>query len=165
MTVRFIFLVAALTPSIFAAAPKSPDPRIVVELVTETPQIVTPTGLGVDAKGRVIVIESHTHFRPKDYKGPERDRLLMFTMDAKGKAKRSIFYKGLKMGMDVCIGKDGWVYLAERSRILRVRDTDDDGKADKSENVITLKTTGDYPHNGLSGLSFDAKGNLIFGLG
>lgn len=165
MTVRFIFLVAAFTTSILAAPPKSPDPRIVIELVAEAPDIVTPTGLGVDAKGRVIVIESHTHFRPKDYKGPERDRVLMFTMDAKGKAKRSIFYEGLKMGMDVCIGQDGWVYLAERSRILRVRDTNGDGKADKSEDIITLKTNGDYPHNGLSGLSFDKRGNLIFGLG
>ena len=58
--------------------PKSPDPRIQIELVAEAPNIVTPTGLGVDSKGRVLVIESHTHFRPKDYQGPERDRVLMF---------------------------------------------------------------------------------------
>jgi len=164
---KTLSLLAALPFALFAAddAPKSPDPRIVIELIAEAPDIVTPTGLGVDAKGRVIVIESHTHFRPKDYKGPERDRVLMFTPSAKGKAKRSIFYEGLKMGMDVCIGKNGWVYLAERSRILRVRDTNNDGKADKTEDIITLKTTGTYPHNGLSGLSFDLKGNLIFGLG
>lgn len=165
MTARFILLATVLATSILAGPPKSPDPRIIIELVAEAPDIVTPTGLGVDAKGRIIVIESHTHFRPKDYKGPERDRVLMFTPLAKGKAKRSIFYEGLKMGMDVCVGKNGWVYLAERSRILRVRDTDNDGKADKTEDIITLKTTGDYPHNGLSGLSFDPKGNLIFGLG
>ena len=163
---KTLVLLAALPFALIAAdAPKSPDPRIVIELIAEAPYIVTPTGLGVDAKGRVIVIESHTHFRPKDYKGPERDRVLMFTPSAKGKAKRSIFYEGLKMGMDVCIGKNGWVYLAERSRILRVRDTNNDGKADKTEDIITLKTTGTYPHNGLSGLSFDLKGNLIFGLG
>ena len=54
--------------------PKSPDPRIRIELVAEAPNIVTPTGLGVDSKGRVLVIESHTHFRPKDYEGPERPR-------------------------------------------------------------------------------------------
>lgn len=163
---KTLLLLAALPVALIASdAPKSPDPRIVIELIAEAPDIVTPTGLSVDAKGRVIVIESHTHFRPKDYKGPERDRVLMFTMDSKGKAKRSIFYEGLQMGMDVCVGKNGWVYLAERSRILRVRDTKNDGKADKSEDIITLKTTGTYPHNGLSGLSFDKKGNLIFGLG
>ena len=145
--------------------PKSPDPRILIELVAEAPQIVTPTGVGVDAKGRVLVIESHTHFRPKDYDGPERDRVLMFTPQAKGKAVRSIFYEGLNMGMDVCVGTGGWVYLAERSRILRAKDTNQDGKADLIEDVITMKTTGTYPHNGLSGLCFDRNGDLVFGLG
>ena len=154
-----------LTALPIAAAPKSPDQRIVVELVAEAPDIVTPTGVGVDAKGRVIVIESHTHFRPKDYKGPERDRVLMFTMDKDGNAKRSIFHEGLNMGMDVTVGAGDWVYLAERSRILRVKDTTGDGKADKAEDVIVMKTTGTYPHNGLSGLCFDGKGNLVFGLG
>ncbi|MBL69783.1 MAG: hypothetical protein CMO74_15290 [Verrucomicrobiales bacterium] len=148
-----------------AAAPKSPDPRIVVELVSEAPDIVTPTGLGVDGQGRVIVIESHTHFRPKDYDGPERDRVLMFTMNENGKAKRSIFFEGLNMGMDVAVGHDGWVYLAERSRILRVKDTTGNGRANKTEDVIVMKTTGTYPHNGLSGLCFDGEGNLVFGLG
>ena len=32
-----------------ADSPKSPDQRIVVELVAEAPDIVTPTGVGVDA--------------------------------------------------------------------------------------------------------------------
>ena len=145
--------------------PKSPDPRIQIELVAEAPNIVTPTGLGVDSKGRVLVIESHTHFRPKDYQGPERDRVLMFTPQKNEKAKRSIFYEGLNMGMDTCVGADDWVYLAERSRILRAKDTSGDGKADLVEDVISMETTGTYPHNGLSGLCFDIKGNLVFGLG
>ena len=145
--------------------PKSPDPRIQIELVAEAPNIVTPTGLGVDSKGRVLVIESHTHFRPKDYQGPERDRVLMFIPQKNGKAKRSIFYEGLNMGMDTCVGADDWVYLAERSRILRAKDTTGDGKADLVEDVVSMETTGTYPHNGLSGLCFDLKGNLVFGLG
>ena len=133
--------------------------------MAEAPDIVTPTGLGVDSKGRVLVIESHTHFRPKDYEGPERDRVLMFTPQKNGQAKRSIFYEGLNMGMDTCVGADDWVYLAERSRILRAKDTTGDGKADLVEDVISMDTTGTYPHNGLSGLCFDLKGNLVFGLG
>ena len=166
MNARFFALLAVtLAATLQAAAPKSPDPSVVVELIADAPQIVTPTGVGVDAKGRVLVIESHTHFRPKDYEGPERDRVLMFTIGAKGEAKRTVFFEGLLMGMDVAVGKNGWVYLAERNRILRVRDTNDDGKANKSEDVIVMDTNGTYPHNGLSGLSFDTKGNLIFGLG
>jgi len=163
---RVLLLLTALSLTLVGGEiPKSPDSRIVVELVAEAPQILTPTGLGIDSRGRVLVVESHTHFRPGDYEGPERDRVLMFTPQAKGKAKRSVFYEGLLMGMDVCAGKDDWVYLAERSRILRLKDTTGDGKADKEEDVITLKTTGVYPHNGLSGLCFDPEGNLVFGLG
>jgi len=166
MNARFFsFIAAAFASSIQAANPKSPDPSVMVELIADAPQIVTPTGVGVDAVGRVLVIESHTHFRPKEYKGPERDRVLMFTMGTKGKAKRTIFYEGLLMGMDLAISGDGWVYLAERSRILRVRDTNNDGRADKTEDVIVMNTTGVYPHNGLSGLCFDPRGNLVFGLG
>jgi len=163
---KALLILAALPLALFAEDhPKSPDQRIVIELVAESPDIVTPTGVGVDSKGRVLVIESHTHFRPKNYDGPERDRVLMFTPQAKGKATRSIFHEGLNMGMDATVGADDWVYLAERSRILRVKDTTGDGKADKSEDVIVMKTTGTYPHNGLSGLCFDGKGNLVFGLG
>ncbi len=166
MNARFFTLLAsAFATTLQAASPKSPDPRIMVELIADTPQIVTPTGVGVDAKGRVLVIESHTHFRPKDYEGPERDRVLMFEIPANGKAKRTIFFEGLLMGMDLAVSKDGWVFLAERSRILRVRDTNGDGKANKAEDVIVMKTTGVYPHNGLSGLCFDPHGNLVFGLG
>ena len=161
----FTLLGTILITLMHGATPKSSDGRIKVELIAEAPKIVTPTGVGVDTKGRVLVIESHTHFRPKDYNGPERDRVLMFTIGAKGKAKRTVFFEGLLMGMDVAVGKNDWVYLAERSRILRVRDTNDNGNADKAEDVIVMDTNGTYPHNGLSGLSFDTKGNLIFGLG
>ena len=75
MNARFFTLpIAALVTTLQAAAPKSPDPRIIVELVADAPQIVTPTGVGVDIRGRVLVIESHTHFRPKEYEGPARSR-------------------------------------------------------------------------------------------
>ena len=42
--------------------PYSPDKRLKVELFAEAPQIKHPTGLTIDSKGRVFVIESHTHF-------------------------------------------------------------------------------------------------------
>ena len=74
---RLVILIALPFSLIASNAPKAPDQRIDIELIAEAPDIVTPTGLGVDAKGRIIVIESHTHFRPKDYKGPESDRVLM----------------------------------------------------------------------------------------
>ncbi|MCA9005630.1 MAG: c-type cytochrome, partial [Planctomycetaceae bacterium] len=56
-------------------------------------------------------------------------------------------------------------YLAERDRILRIKDTSGDGKADVEENIAVLKSEADYPHNGLEGLAWDTKGNLVFALG
>ena len=58
--------------------PRSVDPRLVFERIAAEPEIVTPTGLAVDARGRVLVIESHTHFRPRGYKGPPADRIRVF---------------------------------------------------------------------------------------
>ena len=47
--------------------------------------------------------------------------------------------------MDLELGPDGWVYLAERDRILRIRDSDGDGKADVEENIAVLKTEAASP--------------------
>ena len=150
-----------------APPPQSSDPRIVIELFAEHPQIVTPTGLAVDRAGHVFVIESNTHFRPDNYKGPAADRILRMS-DTTGDRKADkidVFHEGTIATMDLALSDDGWLYVAERSRILRLRDTDNDGKADKSEDIVTLDTTGTYPHDGLSGLAFDFFGNLNFGFG
>src|SRR5262249_41631411 len=52
-----------------------------------------------------------------------------------------------------------------RNEILRLRDTRGDGRADDSRRLVFLDTAGNYPHNGLSGLTFDGRGDLYFGLG
>ena len=71
------FLIAA--PALHAAPPAAADKRLVVELVAREPDIVTPTGLAVDERGRVWVIENHTHQRTSAYKGPTSDRLRIFS--------------------------------------------------------------------------------------
>src|SRR6202035_5545608 len=59
----------------------------------------------------------------------------------------------------------GSVYIATRNEIVRLRDTKGAGVADEKTRIVFLDTKGDYPHNGLSGLCFDSKGNLYFGMG
>lgn len=147
--------------------PVSSDSRLVVELFASAPDIVHPIATDFDSKGRLLVVESHTHFRPTKYDGPKFDRIRMLEdTNSDGKAdKFTTFFEGTTATMDIAVHPDGSVYVATRNEILRVRDTDGDGKADEKKRIAFLETTGNYPHNGLSGLTFDARGDLYFGMG
>src|SRR5437868_5600882 len=147
--------------------PVSSDPRIVVELFASAPDIVQPIAADFDSKGRLLVVESHTHFRPANYKGPKFDRIrIIEDTDGDGKAdKFTTFFEGTTATMDVACHPDGSVYVATRNEILRLRDTTGTGAADEKTRIVFLDTVGNYPHNGLSGLTFDSKGNLYFGMG
>ncbi|HEY7315076.1 MAG TPA: PVC-type heme-binding CxxCH protein [Gemmataceae bacterium] len=168
-----LLLLGSIVPSLRAAekpppeAPRAHDSRLRVDLFAAAPDIVHPVALAFDGHGRLLVIESHTHFRPKDYKGPKHDRVrLLEDRDGDGKADRfTTFFEGTTASMDLAAHPDGSVYLATRNEILRLRDTDGDGKADEQRRIVFLDTKGNYPHNGLSGLAFDSRGDLFFGLG
>ncbi len=155
-----------------AAEPVAGEPQVLIpgltlELVAREPDIVTPIGVTFDHRGRLLVVESHTHFPPDDYAGPKTDRIrILEDIDGDGKADRfGTFLDGIIKTMSLRRGPDDWIYVATRWNIFRTRDTDDDGRADAKEVIATLETEGDYPHNGLSGLCFDAAGHLYFGLG
>ena len=85
--------------------PKSLDPRLTIELFAKQPQLRTPTGIDVDARGRVWVIESNTHFRPETYDGHPSDRLLILTdTDADGRADDvKTFADGFQFAMSVAV--------------------------------------------------------------
>ncbi|MDF1858979.1 MAG: hypothetical protein P1U87_02125 [Verrucomicrobiales bacterium] len=140
---------------------KTLQPGVTLTLVAEHPDLATPTGIDVDDRGRVFLVACHTHMPGEDYPGPDKDEILIFDPDG----KHTVFYDKTHHTMDLELGPDGWVYLAERDRILRVRDTDDDGIADTEEDLAVLTTEADYPHNGLSGLAWHPDGDLVFGLG
>jgi putative membrane-bound dehydrogenase-like protein len=147
--------------------PATADKRLVVELFAAAPDIVQPIALDFDAKGRLLVVESHTHFRPAKYDGPKADRIrVLEDTDGDGKADTfTTFFEGLTHTMDLAVHPDGSVYVATRSEILRLRDTDGNGTADEKTRLMFLDTKGNYPHNGLCGLSFDSRGDLTFGMG
>jgi putative heme-binding domain-containing protein len=46
-----------------------------------------------------------------------------------------------------------------------VKDTNGDGVGDVEENLASLDTVADYPHNGLSGMAWHPDGSLVFSLG
>ncbi len=147
--------------------PQSADPRLRIDLFAAAPDIVHPIGIAFDQRGRLLVIESHTHFRPADYPGPKHDRVrIVEDTDGDGKADRfTTFFEGTQATMDIAVHPDRSVYLATRNEILRLKSTREDDKIDLKSRIVYLETKGNYPHNGLSGLAFDSKGNLYFGLG
>jgi putative membrane-bound dehydrogenase-like protein len=148
-------------------SPRSLDDRVVIELFSEHPAVVTPTGIAVDPGGRVLVIESHTHFRPEGYPGPAADRILMFAganSDGRGNPP-TVFFEGTTATMNLAVHPNGWVYVATRAEVFRIRDSDNDGRADRRDTIVRHETDGDYPHNGLSGFAFDFNGNVYFGQG
>ncbi len=114
-----VFAVLAIAPQARAdEPPKSLDPRLKIELFAEHPQIVTPTGIDVDHKGRVWAIESNTHFPPDDYKGHPTDRVLVMSdSDGDGKAdKVTVFTDGLTHSMSIAI-RPLWFQVADDPKI------------------------------------------------
>jgi len=141
------------------------DERLAVDLVASEPALNTPTGMTVDAKGRVWVIESNTHFPPKNYKGRPTDRILVFEdFAADGHAQKvTTFAEGFRYSMGIGFGKTGDLYLATRWEVYRWHGVPD--LEQRRDSIVKLDTKGNYPHNGLSGFAFDAEGNVYFGMG
>jgi putative membrane-bound dehydrogenase-like protein len=166
-----LLLIAAIfqvgTPPGHAAAPRVTDERYKLELVADAPDIVTPVGMAFDSRGRLLVIESHTHQRPDGYNGPTGDRLRMLSdSDGDGRLDHwSTFAEGFRHAMNVLAREDGGVYLLERGRLLLLKDTDNDGRADTQEELLRLETEDDYPHNALGGIAQERDGSLVIGFG
>ncbi len=146
-------MIAALLVLALQEPPKALDDRLVVELVAAEPDLVTPTSLDVDAQGRVWVIESNTHFPPKNYKGHPSDRILIIH-----EGKRSVFADGFRYGMSLAVRPDGAVWFATRWEVLLLSE----GGGRKT--LVKLETKGDYPHNGLCGFAFRGE-HAYFGMG
>jgi len=148
--------------------PQSLEQGMTIELVAAEPQLVTPISCRFDSRGRLLVIESHTHFPPNMYAGPGHDRVRILR-DSNGDGtldQIATFHEGTHKTMGMAITSDDWVYLATRDSVIRIRDTTGDDRADQVETLLTLETKADYPHNGLSGLLLDeTAGTLTIGMG
>jgi putative membrane-bound dehydrogenase-like protein len=163
---------AVLVTSAALVASASEPPRVIndsykLELVATEPDIVTPIGLAFDAKGRLLVVESHTHQRPKDYQGPAGDRIRMFAdTDGDGRLDRwTTFAEGFHNAMNVLVRPDGAVYVVTRQDLQLLRDTDGDGVADDAKTILRLETKDDYPHDGLESLALTSDGHLLVAMG
>ncbi|HZL36088.1 MAG TPA: PVC-type heme-binding CxxCH protein [Tepidisphaeraceae bacterium] len=159
----------AIVASPASAAPEPPrsaDPSAKISLFASEPQIVTPIGATVDAKGRLMVIESNSHFRPKNYQGPATDRILILE-DTKGAGKAdriTTFFEGENLLMNLAADPDGSIVVASRYEIFRLTPSPGGG-APRKTSLAHLDTKGNYPHDGLEGLAIDPAGNVSFAIG
>ena len=147
--------------------PHSPDPSVNITLFASEPDIVTPIGATVDAHGRLLVIESHSHFRPKNYQGPATDRIrILQDTTGTGKAdKITTFFEGQNFLMNLVGDRDGSIVVSSRNEIFRLIEDNIKGIAGPKIPLAHLETKADYPHNGLHGLATDREGNVYFSIG
>jgi putative membrane-bound dehydrogenase-like protein len=142
-----------------------------LQLVAIEPDLVTPISCRFDLQGRLLVVESHTHFPQPNYAGPKNDRIYLFDQfDASSQTdhvpvRKRLFYEGGRATMGLAILSDGWVMVSSRSEVIRIRDSDGDDIADQREVLLTLDTKADYPHNGLGGITVGPDGLLYVGQG
>jgi putative membrane-bound dehydrogenase-like protein len=149
------------------AMPKVNDPELRLQLFAAEPNIVTPTGIAIDPRHRVFVIECHTHFPKKDYPGPKTDRVKMFLdSDNDGDFDTvKVFAEGFHSSMSLALSPKEELYLVHRNGIVILRDTNDDGVCDQQKSIVEMDTKGNYPHNGLGGIAFSPDGWLYLGTG
>ncbi len=110
-----------------------------IQLVAAEPDIQKPMQIAFDAKGRLWVTTSHLY--PWAAKpGEGTDKLFVLSdFDEKGKAKSvKVFDDKLNIPIGVLPLPDGKsVIVSEAGSILKLTDTDGDGKADKRETLFT----------------------------
>lgn len=144
------------------------DENLQVVLFAGEPLIQHPIGITIDSEGRLLAIESHTHHRPENWKGPVHDQIVWLKdVDGDGQADtREVIFAETDATMGIAAAPDGSIFVSTRDEILRLSDQGEDGKPRRVERkIVWLDTENHYPHNELSSLAFDASGGLYFGVG
>jgi putative membrane-bound dehydrogenase-like protein len=150
------------------ALPNVLDKRLVISLFAENPDIVTPIGIAVDSLNRVFVLESHTHLPPRNYPGPDGDRVKVFEDTNKdGKPdKISVFAEGLKEGLNMAFSPDGNLYVVTSRAVWILYDRNKDGVSEERVKIIELTEPDKvYAHAALLSITFSHDGWLYLSRG
>ena len=119
-------------------------PDFQVSLVAAEPLIHKPISLDWDPAGRLWVAETPEYPFRRSTSGPTHDRIsILEDTDTNGVMdKKTVFRDGLHLVTSLVFHRDG-VIVAQAPDILWLRDTDADGKADKTVKLFTGFGTND----------------------
>ena len=146
------------------------DDNLQLDLVAESPAIVTPLGIAFDAHDQLFVLESHTHSPPSEYKGPKSDRIKRgVDYNADGLPDEwMIFAEGIVNGANLTIDETGKIFLTTKRYVLVFEDRDGDGTSDLVDTLLFMDLPENiYDHAGLLGIAlgdedwiYVSRGNL-----
>src|SRR4051794_36765530 len=114
----------ALSPEEAMAKMQLP-PGFKVELVASEPDVVNPTAMTFDERGRIWLCESLEY--PRRSSGPGKDRVkILEDRDGDGRYETvKIFAEGLNIPCGIVLGNGG-VYVTNSPDVLFFKDTDGD---------------------------------------
>lgn len=141
-----------------------------VGLFAAEPQVVNPTNIAVDAKGRVWVCEARNYRLPyndKFEKQAQGDRIIILEdTDGDGEAdQQKVFYQGTDLLSPLGIAVLGNKVYVSSSPTLQVF-TDEDGDDIPDSRDTLFVTEGGYDHDhGLHAIKFGPDGKLYFNFG
>ena len=138
----------ALSPQEAMAKMQLP-PGFKVELAAAEPDVVNPTAMTFDDRGRIWVCESFEY--PRREPGPGRDRIrILEDTDGDGRYEKvTVFKEGLNIPCGIVHGNGG-VYVTNAPDVLFLKDVDGDDRADTEEVLFTgfgREDTHELPNN------------------
>lgn len=111
------------------------DPALTLEVVAAEPLVQSPIAITFDERGRMFVVEMIDY--PHD-RGRHPGRIsLLEDADADGRYERATVFADDLPWPSGAISYDGGLFVAASPDILYLKDTDDDGRADVREVIVT----------------------------
>ena len=168
-TVLLALVVLPLAGQGNSTYPRLSDNRLQIALYAENPDIVTPIGAAVDARGRLFVVESHTHNPPPDYDGPKGDLIKVFEGERPdGRAQRvSVFADDLFQAQSIAFDPKGTMYVVCTRGLYVLHDRDGDGRSEARTRILTIAPYEKRanPHGQMQGITFSPDGWVYVGRG
>lgn len=139
-------------------------------LFAAEPQLINPTNIDVDAKGRIWVCEAYNyrmHLNPDNPSHSEGDRILILEdTDQDGKADKStVFYQGNDINAALGIAVLGnRIFVSVSPNVFVFTDEDGDDVPDKKE-ILYTGIGGEQHDHGMHAFVFGPDGRLYFNYG